>query len=313
MILALGSAGVALVLGWSAKKQARFEAALRAISGDWEAEVRPASLLVKPRLVAEVHGHGLVIELVDSEDSQVQTHIIVSVTLPPHLTIGLEGVVSGLRRFFGQGDIRIGVEGIDQRYLLRAARDEHVLTRLGARTRRAIVLTVGAHGVELKEGVLRWKRDGQVSNPDELQARADELIELADALTDRTGTDSQMLLRHAFEHPDPELGFRRACFELLLRQFPDSEAASAALTAALQDPSPVLRFVGARHRGADGLPLLRELVRGGALPEALRVEAVALLGSSHGGGLALAVEDEGAGGLSLEGGAARGGLSKVKT
>ena len=121
-----------------------------------------------------------------------------------------------------------------------------------------------------------------------------------------------MLLCHTFgERADPDLRFRRTCFEALLREYPKTEAARDALAAAGHDPDPVLQFLAARHLGDSGRPILRQLVRAGGLPPELREEAVALLGHEGGGGLALAPEAEAAGGLSLDARAAEGALSKT--
>jgi len=142
-----------------------------------------------------------------------------------------------------------------------------------------------------------------------LAARSEELIELALALSDHTGRNSEMLLRHAFGDPDPDIRFRRTCFEVLLRDYARSEPARDALAAAGKDPDPVLGFLAARHLGESGRPILRQLLRDGGLPEELRVEAVGLLGPLELGGLALAPEAASEGGLSMEQGAAPGALS----
>jgi len=162
VVLLAGVAGFALLLNRG--KSLKFQAALNRISVGWDAQVSSAGLFRTPKLVASVQGVGLAIRVEDDGDGQRQTRIEASVTLPGSLTIGEEGRVSGLRRFLGGGDTEIGIEAFDRQFLLKASEDVHVITRMGARTRRAVSVAVGDQGVRLRNGKLQWSKSGTVTD-----------------------------------------------------------------------------------------------------------------------------------------------------
>ncbi len=299
-------------LGKSRTENDTFAAALRDVGRDFESEIDPGGFFRWPRLLGLQRGHGVLVELRNIDD-EVHTAVVVSATLPAGLSIGREGMVSGIRRFLGDGDIEVGIDGFDGAYQLRAAEDGDVLTRLGARTRAAIEEVVGGSGATVADGAITIVTKGKETSPVALRLRVGAALELADALTDHTGNAPEMLLRRAIEEPDEDVGFRRTCLEALLRDHPKSSFAARGAEQAAAEPDPVLRFLAACHQGDAGRPVLRALLRDGLLEGDHAAEARALLGPEGAGGLALAAEDPAAGGLSLDQRAARGALSKAKT
>lgn len=242
------------------------------------------------------------------KSSQVYTRVVVSTGLPKGLSLKKEGLFSGFKKVFTGSDVEVGIDDFDDAFLIDGARESAVLSRLGARSRAAIWNAIGATGATLKDGQIRWTTSGLVTDTARLRGVADALLELATALSDHAGSNADCLARHV--GTDPDVAFRRTCLEALMRDLPNAPQTAAALREATRDADVGLRFLAAKSLGAEGLEVIRALLREGGLPEDMRREAAALLGPSYGGGLALSPEGD-AGGLSLQSGAGEGALSEA--
>jgi hypothetical protein len=284
-------ASIFAIVGWPHLKTRRFARAMRGVAQKHGLQAKAGGLFRSPKAEGEFDGFGVVVDSYNQtsgEASRIATRIRVQTELPKSITVKCETRLSRLSKALIGEDVQVGIARFDDDYLLRANDDHDLLTRMGATSREAVEVAIGQDGAALSDGVIVWIKPGYRKDVDELSRVLADLLAMARSLTDHCGLDQEALLRHAFTEADPSVGFRRRCLEALMGRFPGDERTGSALALAARSDEPALRFIAARLEGQSGLSVIGELARDPRLPDDLRLEAKALLGTQLSGGLALA-------------------------
>ncbi|MEE2829618.1 MAG: hypothetical protein VX498_10550, partial [Myxococcota bacterium] len=154
--------------------------------------------------------------------------------IPRSLTIRKEDSYSKMAQKLFRADRQAGLDLFDEVFLIKGLPELETLALLSNRTRQALWKGLD-HDFRIDNGFLKvsaymrgntWFWDSTGAYPElvaTLNDRAEEIIELAEALAERSGPPAPHLLHHAFE--DPERAFRLRCFEALTRQLPDTPEA----------------------------------------------------------------------------------------
>ncbi len=193
----------------------------------------------------------------------------------------------------GRGGITTGVPWFDAAYRVTGS-PTAVLSRLNEAGRAVVADCIGPGGVTIERGVLTGRsRIGHAAGPEELVSW---LQERSRRLHDTPTDPAEALANHAVLRPDPEPGYRRACFEMLLARCGASEWTERAREAATE---PNLRLLDARLRGLLTDSLAAELLATGELDEDLRLRAATQLGPERAGQLAVLEDAASHGQLSL--------------
>ncbi|MEE2830652.1 MAG: hypothetical protein VX498_15800, partial [Myxococcota bacterium] len=246
--------------------------------------------------------------------------------IPPTLTARREGDWTRWgQKLFG-ADVQAGLELFDEAFLLKGLPELEILALLSHRTRKALWTTVLEHGGRIDDGEVRdWAFmgkhywfggeehfwfSGETGASQELVAtlhkRAEDMMELAEAIAERSGAPATHLLHHSFEDPEP--AFRHRCFEALTRQLPDTPEAHEARRRGAASTDPALRLLVELDRQDPNLELVGKLLREGGLSPALKARALACLGRQEAGSLSLQ-EEPMDGALSVSETAREGALS----
>jgi len=202
-----------------------------------------------------------------------------------------------------------GIPSFDTDFEFREAREATLLLVLGARSREAIRAAVGGGGLRVEEGQVVWRGLETLPSNAEMEEKVSLMKELASALEEFASVEpSEGLLHHVKN--DPEQGFRLRCFDVLLSDFSESPSAAEAIRFAESADDPTLRFLAEFQRGEPRREVIAELLRGGELPEPMKVRGLHLVGDAFAGSLSV---DKGgtAGGLSVQP-SGEGGLSRAE-
>ena len=285
-------------------------AAIDQVARDLRLRFEPGRRHEPPCAKGLLGGHSVWVESSVGSQMSSSTRIAITSRLPAGLSVKKRERHIPPDQSVPSGGVQTGEPGFDRSFVVVGARPVEVLARLGHRSRAAIREAIEDRGIRVQGGELGWSRDwaGESPAPSALVAKAEELRELADALTEHAGRPARALLHHAFE--DPHVGCRRRTLEALLTELGDSPEATEALERAEGDSDCVIRYLAARQRGEEGLEVIRRLVLSHELPPAQRREGAAMLAGRLGGGLSLSHEEAGGGELSFEPRGA-GGLSPV--
>ena len=250
--------------------------------------------------------------------------------IPQTLTIRREHIYSKLgQKLFGS-DLQAGLEVFDDVFVLKGLPELEILALLSHRTRKALWTTVLEHGGRIDDGQVResgsmgkhywfggeehfWFSGETGASPEllaTLHERAEDMMELAEAITERSGPPAPHLLHHAFE--DPERAFRHRCFEALISRLSTTPEAEEARRRGAVSTDPALRLIVELNSEDPNLDLLAELLREGGLPDPLKTRALARLGRQNAGSLSLEKEPVD-GALSVSETAGEGALTSPRT
>ena len=243
------------------------------------------------------------------KSSTTYSRITLSTQLPQGLKIKKEGILSGLAQALLGQDVQAGLTAFDDNFVLDGIDELEVLAFLDSRTRQAIWAAIGREGATLSKSEISYAQVGYMKTTEEMIRKADAMLELAQALEQSRGVRTPArLLQHAFEDPAPS--FRARCFEALVRRRPRSSEAATALERGKTSEDAALRFLCTVESENPDEDLVADLVRSGQLPDHLKAEGLAMLGSRFAGGLSVEPVGE-TGGLSVST-AQEGGLSEAR-
>ncbi len=294
------------------KLNRQFPGELKRIAAELRLTFQSGSSRWEPWAEGSLDGRNLMISR-HLEDDSNHTRIELALPLASRPFVGAEGIGSRLSARLGSPDIQIGVADFDAAVVIQGTHVPDIVARSDHRSRRAIRRLVTTQGGELREGALRRRIQANASRA-EIVATIDRMREVARCLTRAGDRPAASLLGNALTDPDPDLGYRLRCLDLLFEHYPRSAQAKDARRIGIHADHPAeIRFLVARQLGEDGLPLVRELMASDALPDDLRAIGRALLGDRAMGRLAVSEEEADRGGELAVVAARDGALSKVKS
>lgn len=227
-----------------------------------------------PRMEGRIDGVAVEVAIAYSQTdvgNLVTRFTIRSPSIPPHLSVRAEGLLTRVGAALGMGDLQTGDRDFDDAVHVTGEEIE-TLSLLDGEARRLLSRFVANGRGRIEAGELIFERPLFLRDSESIVRRARALVRLARQLGRKKETVAAALLRNVQKEEDP--GVRSRILQVLLRRFPHGPEASRACAWALENlPDPPTQLLAGRHLGPAGWDYLQRLVAGDA-PDAVRSAAL---------------------------------------
>lgn len=184
VILILVVVGFAVAIAASSQKRSIVNAAWQTAASHRRLLFKPAELLSGPEITGTLDGCQVQVDTATRGGDSSKKYTRFRVEYPRSLGLGLklteQGMLSGVKKLFGEQDIEVGDSWFDQAVVVKGSNAEQVVQFFSpARRREVIAFFAEFPGAKIGDHEIKWEKAGVVDQPSGILNPLERMADLA--------------------------------------------------------------------------------------------------------------------------------------